>query len=290
MNGWAVAVGRRAEPAAVAVLEAFAARGIDAVPVRAAHRAGLVDGVRSTAMAGRSTFVVGGDGTINAVAEGLIGLGGDPPAVGILPAGTGSDFARMFALPSDPGAAVDLAVDGSDYPVDVGIIEGSWGERVVVNEAQAGLGGATAAFADRLPVSWGARKYEIAFWAALPSFRPGRATLHTVKGALDLDRGVVVVAANGEFFGGGMRIAPKASVLDGAFDLIVIDTHRLRAVSLFPRMKRGLHLTDRAVRRIVTPWFRLETKRPWPVEVDGDHLGRTPMAGRVESGAFHLRL
>src|SRR5690606_33224184 len=97
-------------------------------------------------------------------------------------------------------------------------------------------------------------------------------------------------AANGEYFGGGMRVAPKASVVDGAWDMIVIDTHRARALRLFPRMKRGLHLTDRAVRRIVTPWFRLETERPWPVEVDGDHVGSTPLAGRVEPSVFSLQL
>ncbi len=87
-----------------------------------------------------------------------------------------------------------------------------------------------------------------------------------------------------------MRIAPKASVVDGRFDLIVIEARRTRALSLFPRMKRGLHLTDPAVRRIVTSSFRLETRRPWPVEIDGDYVGETPVDGVILEGAIDLRI
>lgn len=288
MRAWTVAVGPRAGDAAGEAVARLRAAGVDTADLRVDSRAALTAGVAEAAAAGRGILVVGGDGTVNAAVEGVIDA--PDPRVSLLPRGTGSDFARMFAFNSDIGPAVRRTLGDDTYPVDVGVIEGAWGRRVVVNEVQAGIGAATAAFAERLPVRWGARKYEIAFWAALPSFRPGSAVLHTVRGERALQRGVVVVAANGEFFGGGMRIAPRASVIDGAFDLILIDTHRAKALTLFPRMKRGLHLSDKVVRRIVTPWFRLETQRPWPVEVDGDHLGDTPLEGRIQPAAFRLHV
>lgn len=286
---WTVAVGYRAGQAAAAAVAAFARRDVDADVVDVTDRRRLEAEVAGAAVGGRAIFAVGGDGTLNAVVQGLIRSGADCPVLGVLPAGTGSDFARMFALPSDPVAAVDRALAAGPNPIDVAWFSGPWGERVGINEGQAGLGGRTAELAERLPRSWGTTKYDIAFWGALPTFGPGPATLRTERRDIDLSEGIVVVACNGEFFGGGMRIAPKASVVDGAFDLIVVEARRRRALSLFPRMKRGLHLTDPAVRRIVTPWFRLETEVPWPVEIDGDHVGTTPLEGRILPAAVDLR-
>ena len=51
---------------------------------------------------------------------------------------------------------------------------------------------------------------------------------------------------------------------------------------------RGVHLSDRSVRRWSAPWFRLETDVPWPVEADGDHIGTTPLEGRVLPGAIRF--
>ncbi|MEX1280847.1 MAG: diacylglycerol kinase family protein [Acidimicrobiia bacterium] len=287
---WALVVGRYAEDAARGAIEVLTAA--DGAPrvITAADRGELVTRARDAVADGHPLMVVGGDGTINAVVEGALGAGVPTPTLAVLPAGTGSDFARMFALPVDPATAVTRALHGQDYAVDVGVVEGPWGRRVVVNEAEAGIGGATTRLAERLPRSWGPRKYELAFWGAVGGFTPGPARLVTDRREFELERGAVVVAANGEYFGGGMRIAPKASVVDGKWDLIVMEGRRAKAVSLFPKMKHGLHLSDRAVRRIVTASFRLETERPWPVEIDGDHVGDTPLEGWIEPGAFLLRV
>jgi diacylglycerol kinase (ATP) len=287
---WSVAVGFRAADAARGVADALVARGHEAELIHATDREALVDASARAAEVGDAVFAVGGDGSLNAVVDGLVGSGVEQPVLAVLPAGTGSDFARMFALPGDPGAAVDRALAAGPNPIDVALLSGPWGQRVAVNEGQAGLGGRTAELAERLPRSWGSTKYDIAFWGALPTFGPGPATLTTDRRTVELSEGIVVVACNGEFFGGGMRIAPKASVVDGAFDLIVVEARRSRALSLFPRMKRGLHLTDPAVRRVVTPWFRLETETPWPVEIDGDHVGTTPLEGRILPAAVDLRV
>ncbi|MDH5373334.1 MAG: acylglycerol kinase family protein, partial [Acidimicrobiia bacterium] len=87
--------------------------------------------------------VVGGDGTLNVVVDALMQRAwADPPTVALLPSGTGSDFARTFALPQRLEEAAAHLVGDRTYPVDVGLAEGSWGSRAFVNEVQAGLGAA----------------------------------------------------------------------------------------------------------------------------------------------------
>lgn len=287
---WALAVSKDAGRAGRQSLRALRTAGDEGRVLPNRSRAQLVDGVREAAAAGDPVLVVGGDGTLNLVVDALLSVERDtPPTLGIVSAGTGSDFARMFAVPNDIESAVEKAVHGEAYPTDAMELRGEWGVRYGVNVFEAGLGASTIAWSDRLPRWVGPIRYEVAFWLALPSFRPGSFVLE-VEGRTFEGRGLVVVAANGEFFGGGMRIAPKASLMDGAFDMIVVDVRKREAFSLFPRMKQGLHLTHPGVRRVTTPWFRLTTDPGWPTEADGEFLGDTPVEGRILPGVVHVRV
>ena len=264
--------------------------GADASPVANDGVEVMARSVRRAHDAGDSIMVVGGDGTLNLVINGLLAEPtGRPPRLGIIPAGTGSDFARMFAIPTAIEPAVRKALTGEDYRADLMELRGSFGVRRGLNVFEAGLGAATVKYADRMPRWTGPVKYEMAFWAALPSFRPGSFRLE-MEGRVLEGKGLVIVAANGEFFGGGMRIAPKASVVDGMFDMIVVDAPKREAFTLFPRMKQGLHLTHPGVRRVTTPWFRLTTTPDWPTEVDGEFLGECAVEGIILPAAIDLRI
>ena len=287
---WAVAVGKDAGRAGRQALRALRGAGEEGRLLANRSRDHLTESVAEAADAGDPILVVGGDGTLNLVVDALLAVErAQPPTIGVVSAGTGSDFARMFAVPSDVEAAVEKAVHGEDYPTDAMELSGDWGIRRGINVFEAGLGASTVGWADRLPRWIGPIKYEVAFWLALPTFRPGSFVLE-VEGRTFEGGGLVVVAANGEFFGGGMRIAPKASLVDGAFDMIVVDAPKREAFSLFPRMKQGLHLTHPGVRRVTTPWFRLTTEPGWPSEVDGEFLGSTPVEGRILPGALSMRI
>ena len=287
---WALAVGRDATKAGRQALRAMRSAGEEGRLLPNKGRDQLAVGVREAARQGERILVVGGDGTLNLVADALLADPlAQPPTIGVVPAGTGSDFARMFAIPTHVEAAVEKAVHGESYPTDAMELTGPWGTRRGLNVFEAGLGASTVAWADRLPRWVGPVKYELAFWLALPTFRPGSFVLE-VEGRTFEGGGLVIVAANGEFFGGGMRIAPKASLVDGAFDMIVVDAPRREAFSLFPRMKQGLHLTHPGVRRVTTPWFRLTTDPAWPCEVDGESLGPTPVEGRILPAALTMRV
>lgn len=234
--------------------------------------------------------VVGGDGTLNVVVNALLDARpAQPPIVALLPAGTGSDFARTFALPQTIEGAAPHLLSTEDYPLDVGILEGEWGRRRFVNVGEAGIGAASAARAERLPTVLGAAKYQTSFWMSLPFFTPTEVRLSCGRRHFDGDA-LAVICANGQFFGGGLNIAPKAAVMDGILDIQVFAARRSEALTLFRQAKRGMHLAHPSVRRMTSDHFELETGRPWPVEVDGEYLGTTPVQGSILQGKLYFRL
>ena len=135
----------------------------------------------------------------------------------------------------------------------------------------------------------GSARYLSAFAVRLPRFPATDIELVTDRRQYR-GKALAVIMANGQFFGGGWNIAPKAMLVDGAFDLQVINVAKPSAPAMVPKLVRGLHLTEPGVRRFSSPSFRLETHHIWPVEVDGDVIGNTPLEGRVLAAAINLKI
>jgi YegS/Rv2252/BmrU family lipid kinase len=282
--------GRRGEVAS-RVVAALKARAVDfdlgvsesADHVRELTAAGIA--------AGHRRFIsVGGDGTANVVCDVLMQHDWpEPPVLAILPSGSGSDFIRTFALPRTIEAAADHLVGDEVYRCDVGVLEGSWGRRHFLNVADCGVIAATIPEAARLPRWMGGLRYVTGLWFALAKFRA--CDIELVVGERRYEGSAInVVAANAQFFGGGLNIAPKAILTDGEFDVQVFTGPRRQVFSLLPRVQRGLHLNHPGVRRLSGPAFRLATERPWPVEADGEMIGTTPVAGRVIPAAIDFKI
>lgn len=234
--------------------------------------------------------VVGGDGTLNVVVDALMKKEwSSPPVVALLPSGTGSDFARTFALPQRLEEASAHLVGERTYPVDVGIAEGSWGTRAFVNEVQAGLGAATAGISERLPRRIGAAKYQIAFWATLPGFAAAQVRVQAGRRSYE-GAALAVVAANGQFFGGGLNIAPKASLRDGKLDVQAFNIRRRNAVPVFQKIKVGMHGSHPGVHRMAAEEVSVECELPWPVEADGEPLGVTPLKARIIPNGIDFKI
>ncbi len=254
--------------------------------------AGAVEGTVAAAVAsGANRFVaVGGDGTVNVVVNALMQHEWpDPPTLGILPAGTGCDFARTFALPQQLEKAAAHLVGDRTYPVDVGWLRGTWGTRHFLNVAQAGVGGAAADTSSRLSARLGSARYLLSFAMRLPGFR--LAEVELVAGTKSYrGRAIAVIFANAQFFAGGWNVAPKATLIDGELDVQVINARKVEALRVVPKLVKGLHLTDRSVHRFSAPEFRLDTDPAWPVEADGEYLGTTPVAGGVLREAISIKL
>ena len=243
----------------------------------------------------RHIAVVGGDGTAGLAADAILGVDWElEPVLGILPAGTGCDLLRTFALPQKLEEAAQHLATTETYRIDVGRLEGDFGVRHFLNVAQAGVGAAAAQSADRVQRSWGRARYPLAFLGRLPGFPPAQIRLrgdNRRAEPVDLNGGALaVIFANAQFFAGGWNVAPRANMTDGRLDVQIIDTLKRRAPALVPKIIRGVHGSDPAVRRYSLPGFRLETEPVWPVEADGDFVGNTPVQVSVLAGALLLKI
>jgi diacylglycerol kinase (ATP) len=249
------------------------------------------EAIVSAAREGVTHFaLVGGDGTVNLAANALLGLEGiERPVIGILPAGTGCDLLRTFGLPQDIGLAARNLVSDETYDIDVATLEGAWGTRYFVNVAQIGVGAAAAETAPRLARRLGAVRYPVAFAARLPRFPKTVVTVQTERRTHTSDA-LAVILANAQFFAGGWNVAPKATLIDGVLDVQVINATKRRAPALVPKVIKGTHLLDVAVRRFSAASYTIETKVPWPLEADGDFIGNTPVKGRVVPAALTLKI
>ena len=101
---------------------------------------------------------------------------------------------------------------------------------------------------------------------------------------------MAVVAANGQFFGGGLNIAPRASLRDGKLDVQAFSARRAAAVPLFQKNKVGMHGTHPGVHRMPSTDVTIDADVPWPVEVDGELLGTTPLRSWVREAAIRFKI
>ncbi len=222
----------------------------------------------------RKFISVGGDGTAHWVLNALMAdQDRDRCALGVVPVGSGNDFVRTFGHGSGVHTALVRINDPDLYTIDVGRIEGSFGVRWFLNALNLGVAAASASTAGSMPRWMGSAKYTTAFWIALSRFSSGHVDAqigrHRFKG-----EAINVVVANGQFFGGGLNIAPRSILTDGKFDVQVFSGPRRQAFAIMPRILVGAHLTHRAVRRYTGSSMRIDVPDRWPVEADGEILGR----------------
>jgi YegS/Rv2252/BmrU family lipid kinase len=244
---------------------------------------------REAVRAGVGRIVVGGgDGTVSEVATGILeaGLGGHAE-IGLLPMGSGCDFARSVGVPLRIGEAVALLRDGGRMRVDAGRVtyrtrDGDTRTSCFLNEAGFGLSGVTVDLVNRAGKRFGP-KLSFALGSIGAILRGGTTAVRVRVDERTIFEGPVslVVAANGRHFGGGMRIAPEARIDDGVLDVIVVeDLGRMRLLSRFPSLYRGTHL-DYAEAHFVRG-TRVEAvplgPAAAPLDVDGEAVGALPVA------------
>lgn len=250
---------------------------------------------RST-IEGGGTFLVavGGDGTLHEVVNGMFDATSAPDAVlGILSAGSGSDFIRTFGLPQDPRDGIKHLMGENLFTVDVGKVTYTQGEDRPVeyfpNIAEAGLGADVVRRAEKFPRSMGRLRYLAGFWMSLGTFKPteGRVVLddRTYEGSI-----TNLVVANAQFFGGGMRIAPKAHPADGRFDVLVQRGTKRDYVAGITKVYKGTHLPSPAIKQYLAANVEVTTERPLPLEADGELLGTTPATFELLPEALKLKI
>jgi diacylglycerol kinase (ATP) len=273
------------------VCSALEVRRLDAVVNSSQSADHLRELVAAGVAAGATRFVAaGGDGTVSLVADAVLSHPwAAPPTLGVLPAGSGCDYIRTFRFSQVLEEAADHLAGEETLLVDVGVAEGAWGVRRFLNVLDIGVIAATVRTAEGPARHLGRFRYKAAFWLTLVPFRTTRLTVEMERRTF-AGRANTVVFANGQYFGFDMNVAPRASPSDGLLDVQVFVGPKTSALSLLPKVSRGRHLAHPLVRRFRAGSATVVTERPWPIEVDGDYLGETPITVRVEPRALRLKV
>jgi diacylglycerol kinase (ATP) len=237
---------------------------------------------------------VGGDGTVNEVAQGLAGRDGVDLAV--IPRGTGWDFVRTYGIPRGLEEAVAVARDGQSREIDLGRASyrswaGGEAQSYFANIASAGMSGAIARRANETSKALGGKVSYV--WATVTVFARWRNddVLVTVDGERRAGPMHDVIVANGRFFGGGMMICPEAEPDDGVFDVLLIGDLTKRDLLLtLPKTYKGRHLPHPKAELLRGAHVEIDAPQPLPVELDGEQPGTTPVRFDVVPKALRLRV
>ena len=242
----------------------------------------------------RYLVAVGGDGTVNEVANGiLISPNAAATALGVVSTGTGSDFARSAGLARDYTAACNNLKSSKRLAIDVGVVEcqcqGKKQERFFVNSAGVGFDAAVVKETERLPKFFGGTiPYVAGMLRALVSYRNKNIVLR-VGDEEKRQRVLNVAVANGNYMGGGMHVAPDAELDDELLDVVVIgDFGKLELLKEFPTVYKGTHINHPKVSVKKTPSVSIESAEPMLVYADGEMLGECPASFRVVPKALSL--
>jgi len=222
-------------------------------------------------------IAIGGDGLVNlciqAVAERNI-------ALSIIPAGTGNDFARAVGAHKKSVAEIFNTVRNQEPTViDLGLVTGEFGKRWYVQVLSTGFDALVNGLANRITWPRGQMKYTLATIFTLARFKPIAYEV-TIDDKQFNQNFMLLSVANGETYGGGMRICPNASNSDGIFDILLVHpVSKLVLLTIFPKVFTGKHI----------PHPKIEIIRGRKIEIsanassyaDGEFVSKLPI--RIEN-------
>ena len=272
-----------------------AAAGLEGDALFSGRPGELTDLARRAAGDGASLLVVvGGDGSVNEVVNGIVG---EPTVeLAVIARGTGWDFVRTYGIPRRTEDAVRVALEGATRTVDLGrAVYRTWGgtkaESYFANIASAGMSGAIAQRANTTTKALGGKASYL--WATLAVFAGWQNGEVEVSVDRETRRARMhdVVVANGRFFGGGMEMCPEAVPDDGLFDVLTIGDLTKRDLLLtLPKTYRGSHLPHPKAELLRGSTVSIDAAEPLPIELDGEQPGTTPVRFEVVPGALRLRV
>lgn len=269
----------------------FHRRGVDVVAIAgtdAAHARTLVEGALERGM--DALVVVGGDGIISLALQVLAQT--DIP-LGIIPAGTGNDHAREFAIPTrDPEAAADVVVDGLAHgaarTIDLGHIRGADGTQKWFGTVMAaGFDSLVTDRTNRMRWPHGRMRYNLAMVAELSQLRllPFRLSFDGEEMTTEL---TLAAFGNTRSYGGGMRICPGADPTDGLLDVtMVASASRTRLIRLFPTVFKGTHVDLDEVRTARAKTITVDSPGI-NTYADGEYMCPLPVEVSAVPGAVRI--
>ncbi|MGA9116585.1 MAG: diacylglycerol kinase family protein [Bacteroidota bacterium] len=241
----------------------------------------------------RSVICVGGDGTIH---EAVNALAGGARSLGIVPAGSGNDFARSLGIPFDPASAVEDILGGATQTIDlgrvrVGNLDGMASEpRYFANSLGIGFDAEVASAIRRIPALRGLALYAAAVILTAVHYR-AREFRVCLDGVWSTGKLLLVAVGNGQGAGGGFRLTPRAELADGLLDVCMVrEISPAGILFLAPRVIRGRH--GESPKTVLSRFARMELETDTPVGVHADGeiltLGATAVEAEVVPGILKV--
>lgn len=260
----------------------------DEIPIVLTARSGDGEQAAKQALeAGCETlFVGGGDGTLNEVVNGIAATPGALKHVtfGVIPLGTGNDFAAALGIPDDVESALDVLLAGRTRNIDLGCVNG----RVFANISGGGyIAEVSEAVTPQMKSIAGRLAYLVGGAQALWEFEPVGAVVTGEPGATRFATRLYAFAiCNSRLIGGGKLIAPHAIIDDGLLDVCIIDEMpALEFVALLREVAQGTHTSDPRVRYLRATRLTLDFERMIKLNTDGEVLEASRCEYRVMPGA-----
>ncbi len=216
---------------------------------------------------------VGGDGTVHEVINGLMRVGeGTRPALGIVPLGSGNDFAHILGVPLDPAQALQSCLAGRPQSLDIGRVRDGQGRVEYFNNTLGiGFDAVVTIRSRRLTSIHGFMMYFVAtLQTILLNFTPVGMQVET-DGEKWEQATVMLTLGNGPREGGGFMVTPQARLDDGLLDYVTVrKISRLTMLRLVPEVMKGTHARFKQVRMGTCRRMTVSGDRPLYVHCDGE--------------------
>jgi len=218
-------------------------------------------------------IALGGDGTVHEVVNGLMKLPADHrPVFGVVPLGSGNDFAHGLGISSQSEVALRQVLNGTPQPVDVGVVEDNIGRREYwINTIGFGFDAVVTIRSRKIPVVHG---FAVYFAAVLQTILLNYIPFHLqlkVDDQFSEETDLMFVACNGKREGGGFRVAPGADMFDGMLDLIAV--HKISRLKMLYTLPYFLNGSQNRLPYIRTGRFKrleLTSDHPLMIHADGE--------------------
>ncbi|GAB1539419.1 lipid kinase [Scytonema sp. NUACC21] len=220
-------------------------------------------------------IVGGGDGTLNAAVDALVET---QLPLGILPLGTANDLARTLGIPNSIPEACRIIAKGEVRHIDLGLVN----SKHFFNVASLGLSvKITQKLTKKAKRRWGIFAYAFAALQVIWESRPFSAELR-VNGQSYLVKTVQIAVGNGRYYGGGMAVVHDATIDDQRLDLYSLEIrHWWQVIPILPTMRQGRHVHWQGVRSLSGQEIEVYTRKPRPINTDGEITTYTPAHFRV---------
>lgn len=226
---------------------------------------------------------VGGDGTLLEIAESIRDTA---EILGVIPAGTGNDFRKAVGVPKDPCRALDIIFEGNSKCIDIGLLQNN---KCFLNVAGTGFDVQVLKNTNKVRRFFtGGAAYYLGIVMSILGYK--NVSLEITSNGKTIKRTVLLIAiANGKWYGGGLNIAPNSSVIDGLFDIVILNRiAKWRILIELPKLTRGELEKIDCAEQFTCSQIKINCDTKQTFNLDGELYGQTPTTFTIKQKALNV--